>query len=322
MAVHITSTTDSKEQVEAALRGATSPDGIPRTAEQAEAQKAAEAAAAEAAGGGEKPTEAAKPAEGQKPRKSAFQARIDQEVRRTNDERRRAEAAEAEADRLRRELEAASARPAAPATKVEEKPSTPSGLEAEPDLDDFDSIPEWQKAHSAWTIKAAEAKAAEKAQSLIAERERVAREEDQRRQQNALAQARQERIESFMETHEDYDTEVSKTPISPVMQAFLNEVAGEQDVELAYHLAKNPALADKIARERSPLKAASMMAEALVVVRGAKTSAPARPATRPLTKAPEPASEPVGAGRVSSGDPVAAAVKAKDFQAFRAARRG
>ncbi len=141
---------------------------------------------------------------------------------------------------------------------------------------------------------------------------------DQKRDatQRAEAQATtwQQRATAAKETLPDFEQVLSEStaPMTKDMAEVLRD--SEHGPALAYHLAKNPAEAERIAR-LSPLAAAAALGRI-----EADLSKPAAPAAAPkkVTSAPTPPT-PIGAGRSTEGDP--AKMSYKDYEAWRDAQR-
>ncbi len=141
---------------------------------------------------------------------------------------------------------------------------------------------------------------------------------DQKRDatQRAEAQATtwQQRAAAAKESLPDFERVLSEStaPMTKDMAEVLRD--SEHGPALAYHLAKNPAEAERIAR-LSPLAAARELGRI-----EATLSAPKAPAAAPkkVTSAPTPPT-PIGAGRSSEGDP--AKMSYKDYEAWRDAQR-
>lgn len=122
-------------------------------------------------------------------------------------------------------------------------------LEAEPKIADFQTIDDFLKAHTGWTRKAiafAETKATKATQSEI-ERLRSEFSESQKRAEEArIARDFDVRQDAARAIYRDYDEILGETEviISPQLQrAILNHPLG---AHLAYHVAKNPDIAERI----------------------------------------------------------------------------
>lgn len=236
MTVRIVSSTDTAEQVTAALgKDAPKKDPAPKEpaapatesapkVEEPKAQEAAtETAPAEEPAEGEEQVQK----EGDPPpkKKGGFQKKIDKLTR-------RAQEAELELAHTRRMLEERNGgKPAEP------KKDTPAADPTKKPLpDDFDTHAEYIEAVTDWKV---EQKLAESRKKEAAERELAARGEK--------VKSWQQRLEKAREVHEDFDEALAvDVPVSPAMMEGM--VESELGAEIAYWLGKNPAEARRIAQ--------------------------------------------------------------------------
>lgn len=330
MAMHTLSTTDTPTQQAAARKAF----GIDEPTPEAKADGVDDTTDGNVDGKPES-TEGEKPKdEGQKPdakeakdgndgkKKNPLQKRIDQALERQRLADQRADLATRRADDLAAQL--AEARKTPPPVEKPAPEAKKPEPKAEPKLDDYDSVPEWQTAHSAWTIdQASDAGRRGAAETLSAERERVDR-AHALEQRETLRLARLGRIEAFIaDSHPDYDTYVDATPLTAGMMAVLDKSAGDLDVQVAWHLSQNLETAKRIAAlEHDPVRQIAEMGEVIAAVKSAiKKATPARTSTaKPVTKAPDP-SAPAGSGRAAPTDSLEAAAERNDGKAYRELRR-
>jgi len=152
-----------------------------------------------------------------------------------------------------------------------------------PTAEKFATYDEYVEALTDW-------KAAEKVTKALEARDQSAAQERQQQAEHKQAQTFAERANEFAKTTPDFAEVMSmadSVPASPAMQqAILKSPQGPQ---LAYHLAKNPAEAARIA-QLEPADAAFELGTLAATLRGA--SAPAAPAPKPpaVSKAPAPLS--------------------------------
>lgn len=118
-------------------------------------------------------------------------------------------------------------------------------------------------------------------------------ERQQREQQERVASSFREKAERASERYADFDTVVNNPALQ--INAAMAEYIAESDLgaDLAYHLGKNPELAEDIA-EMSPIKAARELARL-------ETELAAKPKANP-SKAPAPI-KPIGASAATSKSP-------------------
>lgn len=341
----IESTTDSKEDIQNVLAGRGGKKPADVKAENGDATitpgdgKTVEAAAEAPAKAESEPSAPA--ADKSKP-KGRFQERIDAVVKResakTQQERDRANRAELEAQRLRDELAAARAKPADPAPK----PATaaadtanaigddPNDPEPKVESDEFDSTVDWQKAHSAWTIRKAARVAAATTDQKLSERDRVTRDRDAAAAHVAAQKALAEHIETFAEAHPDYDAVVGAFPQLPrEVIAAVDRAAGEsvEGVELTYEYCKSPQIQKRLAQATDSVQRLVIMGEFIASVRAARKSsrpaATARATETPLSTAPDASSQAGRVGRVAGSgarNPVAIANGRGSMADYRASR--
>lgn len=188
--------------------------------------------------------------------KSGVQQRFDELTRKRGE-------AEREAAYWRQRAEAATA----PTEAKAEKP-TP---------DKFNDYGEYVEALTEW-------KADEKVRAAMAERDQQQAKVAQQSAQDVRAQTWAERVSAASKSIADFDEVLSTADVAVadhVREAILDSEAGPK---LAYHLAKNPAEADRISR-LSPTQAAMALGRI-----EASFAAPPPPVSKPVTKAPAPLS--------------------------------
>lgn len=205
-------------------------------------------------------------------------------------------------DELRRkagesEREAAYWRGVAEAAKPKEAAPAPAEDPGKPKAADFETYDEYIEKLTDWKIEQREA-----AQSA-------------KQQQEAQASTWQQRAAAAKAAMPDFDSVLSSSR-APMTQAMAEVIRGsEHGPALAYHLAKNPAEAERLAG-LSPHAAA----HALGVIEARLSTPTAAPVTPPkkVTSAPPPPST-VGSGRSFEGDP--ANMSQRDYEAWANAQR-
>jgi hypothetical protein len=286
VSVVITSTTDTKEQIEAAMAHQPGAKKEPETKPaETPAEKPAETPAAAtpetkpAAEPEAKPDESAKAdkvptaeeiseaARTLNKGKSRTQLRFDELTRqrhaaerKANEEKARAEAETARAEALARELEAIRAAKAKSATETP-APATQSADEfketrPEPKEEDFESYALYTKEVAKWAVEqerartehvAAKAKA--EAEKTAAAAERKAREDAQAKEAEERAVAFSSQVEQVRAKYEDFETvmEAASAVQFPVQ---IEAAIQDSDVggEVLYYLAKNKAIAEDLAK--------------------------------------------------------------------------
>lgn len=181
--------------------------------------------------------------------------------------------AERRADQLQEALIEAQRQRQAP-----KEPVAPPPQQNEPKVDDYGSYEEYL---SALADHRAEAKVTAK----FAELQRSHAEEMQKRQKAERDQAFQAKVQTFRESHEDFDDVVRNPslPITDDMVGLLN--LSEKGPELLYQLGKNPAEAARIAglpRDQAAMEMGRM--EAKLGQIQPKTNSNAPPPIEPLTE--------------------------------------
>lgn len=253
---------------------------------QAETEQPTEAKAEAETGESESGEDSAeKETEEREKRRNSFQERINQKTR-------EAKEYQAKYEESQQRLQEA------------EERLTENKLDPMPQLEDFGYDPE---AHNAAM--------AEWAQKSSAYGARQARLEEQRQeseyvQQQALKFAREtfiERSNQFTEDHPDYRETIQKLPNSPlIMNAAL---VSDDGPALAYHLGKNPELANRLANS-NPIIAAMEL--------GRISQKLATPAPTKNTQAPPPA-KPVGSSAKVEKDPDK--MSAEEYAVYRGYRK-
>lgn len=179
-----------------------------------------------------------------------------------------------------KEREAAYWRGVAEAAKP--KDAEPAKADGKPKAEDFTSYDEYVDALTDWKVD-------QKLQTRDAKAEGAKR-----------AETWTQRAEAAKATIPDLDSVLAQSvaPMSQAMAEVLRDA--EHGPELAYHLAKNPAESERIAR-LSPMAAARELGK-LEASLTTPTQAPAPPAPKRVTNAPAPPT-PIGSGRSTEGSP-------------------
>ena len=182
------------------------------------------------------------PAADDKPKKAqGVQKRIDELTRQREDERRRAEAAEA------RELRILSALEKTTGTQKETKPETEEKEPVRPKKTDFPDPDQYDIAVDDYVTQRAAWIAKREVRSHIEAQERKAAETTAQAQQRAVQEKFKQRVEETSKKYSDYH-EVAESPdvqVSfPMAYAILQS---EQGPEIQYYLGKNPEEAKRIA---------------------------------------------------------------------------
>lgn len=219
----------------------------------------------------------------------------------------RAKAGIEAAEFWRQRFEESQARPPQP-------PATPAPTvqaEPEPNADDFDDPKAYTKAYTDWarkeTVKAVQqaAQAArDEAKAEAAKAISKAKEDDRLKTLRTQFEARQEQ---FAEKTADYRVAISNPALTFMNGEFLDALMGsEKGPELAYHIAKNSAVAARLAGQSIPQRLASL---------GRLEAELSKPAPPPkVTAAPAPPT-PIGGG--SGGDIDPSKLSIADWMAYR-----
>lgn len=214
----------------------------------------------------------------------AVQKRINSEVGKRKQAEAHAHKMELEAAEAKGRATALETRQATPAETKEEGPTAPGGRET------FETDDEWLTAHKAYdahNIREGLRKEFRDDQVKVAEQQTADRQKETEEGDKAKAAATfLESVNSARANHADYD-DVVRNPDLVMTHAVVDaiqtsEVAGE----VAYHLAKNPAEAERISK-LSPLSVAREIGKIEVRL--------AEPKGKRTTNAPDPL-EPVNAG--------------------------
>jgi hypothetical protein len=190
------------------------------------------------------------------------------------------------------------------------QPQQPAPTAEKPTVDKFDSYEAYIEAVADWKLEQREkARQAESARTL-AEQQRTEK-----------VTAFNERLETARDKYADFDEALSgsaRVQISPAMHEAILE--SETGPDIAYHLAKNPAEALRIAK-LSPIAAAKEIGK-LETKLSAAAEEPAKPATasRKTTVAPEPARPVAGGTTVVERNPDS--MSYQDYKRFRLAQQG
>ena len=322
--ITLVSTTDSPEDVQAALTGKpveTKPEEQPAEGETPPEEKPAGETPAETEGEGETPAEKQAASEAGRllaKRKNKIQEQIDAEIRRKHEARLDAEAEEARLHDLRRqrqELEAAAPKPpvaAAAATTTE--PNAPLGR-PEPKLDALDDKGEAKYAtyedylsdHAVWSREEAML-AARKVldDDKVADRERIDRESTNRVVHERLA-TYNANLEEFKKAHVDFDAVFAdaKDAVQETLVGLGPNALRVIDGYTVFDAEDGPALTYYLLKRPDELKAIAMKAPPQQLVHLARLEAHLRPAGAKRagpsavaaveTRAPAPI-KPVGSG--------------------------
>lgn len=298
MSQHLISSTDTPEQVQAAL-GKPAPAPIVEEQKPAEAEKPAEThlEASEAQeietetdevedGEQEKPDEAGKPK-----KKSGIQKRIGKLNQRIT-------AAQAEAQYWREQA----MKQSPPATQPKADPESPTKSDGKPKVDDFKTHEEWVEAVADWRV---EQKLAEREQAKKADEIKTSQ---QQREQNFFKER-----ESFAKSKDDFEDVMSgiqgiQTSLT-VYESVLD--AGKNGPELLYELAKDPEEFKRIC-SLPAIQAAREIGK--FEARLVKSEAPSQETK--TTKAPKPL-KPVGSGAVDVTPTSFESMGFRDYQAWR-----
>lgn len=192
-------------------------------------------------------------------------------------------------------------------TDTQEAASTEASSDGRPDQDKFESYEEYQEALVDWKVS----RRLETHQQE--ERERIARDQAQRAEQDLVA-AHQARIDEFRSEHDDFDVVVERgrnLPMTrPMQDTVLNSDIGPA---MMYHLCRNPEECDRIATMH-PLAAIKELGKLEARLEVA-TSGPTRVADS-VTKAPKPI-KPVGGSAIASST---VPLDQMDYQDYRRVR--
>ena len=187
------------------------------------------------------PSDKPAPAADDKPKKAqGVQIRINELTRQREDERRRAEAAEARELRILTALERATVKEQPKPDAEEKEPVRPKKLDF-PDPDQYDiAVDDYVTQRAAWIAK-------REVKSHIEAQERKAAEQTAQTQQRNVQEQFKKRVEETSKKYSDYH-EVAESPdvqVSfPMAYAILQS---EQGPEIQYYLGKNPEEAKRIA---------------------------------------------------------------------------
>jgi hypothetical protein len=313
-------TTDAKpieassepEEIEAVGEIATEDDEVVEAA--AESEEETEAAEEDAP---ESPLE--QPKKKRRRRGRSYKDRASQLAREKGLATARADALAQEVEDLRRRMEAREAPPQQPVApqaqegdqevSQEASPETSSetAQDGKPKEDDFETYTAYQEALVQWTVsKRLEA-------NEVNQRERIAREQQQRAQHELVA-AHHARIDEFREANPNFDAIVEAgkdLPLTrPMQDAVLNSDAGPA---LMFYLCQNPEECDQLA-QMHPMAAIKEMGKLEARLETAQSTGPVSMA-KPITRAPRPI-KPVGGGVTTSSVPM----DQMSYQDFKRAR--
>lgn len=191
------------------------------------------------------------------------------------DEARRAMAAEARAAALQREIEALKG------TKSGEGPA-PDDSEDEPKPENFKTVGEYTRALTKYEV----AKAKREALANAEKAKEQDKAEKTQAQANERAQTFAKRQAEFMKATPDYEEIVEGADFDVPNVAMQYMVESEYGPQLAYHLAKNPDVADRL-RNLSPGRVLAELGK-LESKFEKQPEAQAAPTTRTVSKAPPP----------------------------------
>jgi len=206
-----------------------------------------------------------------KPGKGRFSKRIDELTRERYE-------AQAEAARLREQLERIQTqpKPAEPAPKL-------AAPEGKPLRSSFTSDEDWVEAIAAW-----------KAESLYESRQRAEREQERQQRDQSVHATYMERADQFTEQHPDFNTVIAGIRISedvaPGVQAAI--MGRPNGPEVAYYLGTHPELCEEL----SQMNAADAVAEVGAISIGLM---PQKSSPKPAARVPEPITPVGGSSRVA-----------------------
>lgn len=182
-----------------------------------------------------------------------------------------------------------------PVAEPEPEPEAPKFAKPKPQLGDFDGIEEWTEALTDWTRESVEFKFE---QDKIADRARVEGTQRQAAQSDVITR-HQQRVAEFRKVRPDFDTVAQEAidqgiaeKMTPTMSVHITH--SEMGPELMYHLAQHP---DELARIASlpqgpALVAIGRLEQQLTDVKVAPVAPPERPVRKPLP----PPIKPLGGG--------------------------
>jgi hypothetical protein len=254
----VSSTTDTPQQVQAALEHfgysqesvetieTSAPTSAPETPASAEppAGEPGEAADKSAAvPGAEEEIQEPEGTETPKKGKKAIEERFAELTRRRHEAERQADAHKAERDELKRKLAEYEAKPAEKPAEAKPEGEVAKPAEDEPVLDAFESYEEWVRAHQEWTAKRANAPLRAEIDALKAQIQAKDEEERLRREQQPVVEAWLDKVETAKAAHPDYDdmtrqAEQNGLVATPAMHQEIFE--SEQGPEILYYLASHP----------------------------------------------------------------------------------
>ena len=223
------------------------------------------------------------PAASDEPKKAkGVQKRIDELVTQREDNKRRAEAAEARLDRALQALERSTGAPAEKAKEQIEdqnpEPKRPNRQEymgQDPELYDA-AIQDYVEKRSAWIAKREVA-------ATLAEERRKAAETQQAEQQRKIQETYRDRVTKTKEKYADF-SEVAERPDVQVSMPMAHVILTyEQGPDIQYYLGKNPAEVARI----SSLSPELQLMELGMIAASLKTPVQA-PVSKPVSSAPAP----------------------------------
>jgi len=240
------------------------------------------------------PSDKPAPAADDKPKKAqGVQKRIDELTRQREDERRRAEAAEARELRILTALERATVKEPKPETEDKE-PVRPKKTDF-PDPDQYDvAVDDYVTQRAAWIAK-------REVRSHIEAQERKAAEQTAQTQQKAVQEKFKQRVEETSKKYSDYH-EVAESPdvqVSfPMAYAILQS---EQGPEIQYYLGKNPEEAKRISSMNTTDQSGNSVPDVArqLVELGIITARLNPPVAKPVSQAPAPG-KPIKSGETST----------------------
>ena len=146
-------------------------------------------------------------------------------------------------DDLHRRLTEAGEKPDAPKPGTEPKPEAKLAGEAEPALDSFETYEEWVKAHQLWTAQQANAPLKAEIESLKKQIQAKDAAEAERAARQPLVDAFIEKLEKAKAAHEDFDEVTAGTDeeglvATPAMHQEIFE--SDKSGEVLYYLATHP----------------------------------------------------------------------------------
>ena len=323
--ITIASTTDSMEDIRAAVEGTPPPTApvvteqeappdaqVPDTAAPVDAPVDAPADAPV-----DEPADTASEADAVKPEKPAavrerkrdLQTRIDELTRDKYSSQRAANEARSYAERLQSELDAMRSGARREETVA---PTAPTTTDAEPKSEDFPTFEEFTRATAKWAAKAERQALEQDTRKLDEERRRAYQQSQDREYQTSVETSHFQRLDAARLDIPDFDAVVDAAidlPVPPPMKSvIMNE---EQGPRLMYYLCQHPEECERIAR-LAPTPQLVALGRLITKIENevATTAAPVEDTPKPVAKKAAPVSKlppppkTVGGGTAASTVPL------------------